>query len=396
MQRVLFITWDGPQTSYLEGLFIPIFNGLVPHGYRLHVLQFSWAKGEHVEKTRVACEAAGIPYRVAPVQRALGGIGPLATALLGSGHIKRAVRDWRIDTLMPRSLMPALAVLKTRERKELRLIFDADGFAVDERVDFAGLSSQSVTYRLLRAVESRTAQLADRVLVRTPRAIDVLARRSGADPAKFRVVGNGRNPAPFLVPRPERTDSDFRLCYAGSLGPQYQPDQMVELAQRLRAEIPNLIFRVFTGEGDALRAALDRARVSDRSWIEISRLQPEDMPAALMDCDLALALRKPAFSTQGVAPIKLGEYLLAGLPVIGTSGVGPVEPLIKAGLMFPVVDDLSKVWPWVRDTVLPHRAALRAEARALGLAHFSLEASVMSYVRALSALSAEETDLVDP
>ena len=26
MKRFLFITWDGPQTSYMEGLFIPISN----------------------------------------------------------------------------------------------------------------------------------------------------------------------------------------------------------------------------------------------------------------------------------------------------------------------------------------------------------------------------------
>ena len=25
-KNLLFITWDGPQTSYMEGLFIPISN----------------------------------------------------------------------------------------------------------------------------------------------------------------------------------------------------------------------------------------------------------------------------------------------------------------------------------------------------------------------------------
>ncbi len=25
-KNLLFITWDGPQTSYMEGLFMPIFN----------------------------------------------------------------------------------------------------------------------------------------------------------------------------------------------------------------------------------------------------------------------------------------------------------------------------------------------------------------------------------
>jgi hypothetical protein len=108
------------------------------------------------------------------------------------------------------------------------------------------------------------------------------------------------------------------------------------------------------------------------------------MPAALMQCDLALALRQPAFSTQGVAPIKLGEYMLAGLPVIGTAGVGPVDPLIEAGVMYPLKDDVPQVWPWVRDNVISQRIAIRERSHALGLAHFSLKASVDSYLPAFS------------
>ena len=279
--------------------------------------------------------------------------------------------------------MPALAVLAMGPHRGLKLIFDADGFAVDERADFGGLSRASVTYRILRAVEERTARVADGVLVRTPRAIDILVNRAKTDRTKFHVVGNGRDPTPFLGSWPQRTDNEFRLCYAGSLGAQYCPDQMIELAQCLRVHVPNLVFRIFTGDKANLDAALVQSSVIDRSWIEVSRLSPGDMPAALMQCDLALALRQPALSTQGVAPIKLGEYMLAGLPIIGTKGVGPVDPLVEAGVMLPLNDDFSEVWPWIRDNVIPDQYLLRERAQALGLAHFSLKAAVESYLPAL-------------
>lgn len=279
--------------------------------------------------------------------------------------------------------MPALAVFMMRSRKGLKLIFDADGLSADERVDFRGLSPKSPTYRILRSVEARAVRVADCVLVRTPRAIDILGQRSQADEAKFHVVSNGRDATPFLGRRPQRTDKEFRLCYAGSLGNQYCPDQMLRLAQTLRANVPNLVFRIFTGDKANFDAVLDQLRLSDQSWIEVSHLSQESMPAALMQCDLALALRHPAFSTQGVAPIKIGEYLLAGLPVIGTAGIGPVEPLIRSGVMLPLKEDLLQVWPWVRDCVIPDQASLRERAQELGLAHFSLKASVDSYLAAL-------------
>jgi glycosyltransferase involved in cell wall biosynthesis len=386
MAKYLFITWDGPQVSYLEGLFLPIFKGLQERGHSFHVLQFTWASNERVAAIEALCRAADIPYRSVKIIRRFGPIGPLTTAVWGAKHIKSAVHDWNIDTLMPRSLMPALATLSMRDRKGLRIIFDADGLAVDERVDFAGLSKKSLIYRMLRAIEARTAKLADRVLVRTPRAIDILVERARTNRAKFYVVGNGRDPKPYLTGWPNRNDAEFRLCYAGSIGFQYCPSQMIEVALRLRAELPNLVFRIFTGNVEALEAVLDQAGISDRDWIKASRLNPSDMPAALMECDLALALRKPEFSTQGVSPIKIGEYLLAGLPLIGTEGIGPVEPAIHAGVMHPIEQDSSHVWPWVRDEVLPQKTAIQKRSQEIGLKYFSLQSTVDSYDIALSTL----------
>lgn len=383
MSNCLFITWDGPKSKYLEGLFLPIFKGLSENGHQIHVLQFTWADAEDVVRTKAACEDVGIPYRAASVWKKAGGVGPFTSAICGQRHIRRAVFDWNIDTLMPRSLMPALAVLAGRFPKRLRLIFDADGFSADERVDFRGLPRESATYRILRAVEARTARVADRVLVRTPQAVNILAGRAKTDSAKFYVVGNGRDPAPFLGGRPQRADKEFRLCYCGSIGAQYRPSQMIEIAQCLREQIPNFVFRVFTRDKTEFDTVLSQSKVSDLSWIEVSQKPPEEIPAALMRCDLALALRQPAFSTQGVAPIKLGEYMLAGLPVIATEGAGSVEPLIKAGVMMQVKEDPSQAWPWVRDNVIPRQVEIRKRAQEIGLAYFSLKASVDSYLSGL-------------
>jgi hypothetical protein len=84
MSNCLFITWDGPQTSYLEGLFLPIFKGLGEHGHRIHVLQFTWANADVVLRTKEICEAAGIPYQSAPVWRKAGAAGPLALGHSGT------------------------------------------------------------------------------------------------------------------------------------------------------------------------------------------------------------------------------------------------------------------------------------------------------------------------
>lgn len=383
MTRLLFITWDGPQTSYLTGLFLPILTRLRQSGHSPHVLQFTWGSDEKVAETKLNCESQGVPYRMVRVRRIVGGLGPFLTAAAGSLAIRRAVRDWKIDLLMPRSLMPALSVLCLGSTQGLRIVFDADGFAADERADFQGLSRRSMTYRVLKWVERRMVTLADSVMVRTTRAAEILRDDTGADVTKFFVVTNGRDPSAYVGERPSRPDNSLRLCYAGSIGAQYMPDQMFELACCIREAVPETTLQVFTGDTQNAVEALARANLADAPWIVVRQVPPEVIQAALKSCDLALALRKKCYSTQGVAPIKIGEYLMAGLPIIGTDGVGEVEALIEAGVMFPFDGDCTVTLEWVIEKFLPNKDCLTQEARKLGVDLFGIESSIRGYKAAI-------------
>ena len=92
---------------------------------------------------------------------------------------------------------------------------------------------------------------------------------------------------------------------------------------------------------------------------------------------------------QGVAPIKLGEYLLCGLPLVATRGIGDTHNIdAAAGYMVDKMDEseLQSVADWFIGQVLPNRAQLREHCRQVGLRYFSLEASVASYQQALKSL----------
>ena len=399
IRNILFITWDGPETRYLERLFLPILAGLAEGGWRFHVLQFGWGDEAVFEARAAACRAAGIPYRRAGVWRRGGGAGAFLSALLGARAIRAAVAEWGIDTLMPRSLMPALAVLRMGKagRRGLRLIYDADGLTSDERVDFGGLSPHGLTYRLLRDVEGEILRRADAVLMRTEAARAILLARAGAalEPGRCHLVRNGVDPAPFRAALDGALDGarggekGFTLVYSGSIGVQYRLPEMLDLALALRGRIPDLRLRLLSPAQGAIREVLAGRGLAGAGWIAAESLAPEAVPAALCGCDLALALRQPAFSTQAVLPIKLGEYLLAGVPVIGTPGVGNTGALEAEGVFQSAeAADLAATIAWVLDEVLPRREEMRARCHAAGMRHFSLAATVESYAQALRTVAA--------
>ena len=402
--NILFVTWDGPQVSYLEGLFLPIFQALKSQGINFHILQFTWGDDASIEARRIACQNAGCSYEVVKVIRKPVALGSLASAIQGSKHITRVIKQQNIDVVMPRSTLPALSSLLALRNRNERLVFDADGLPLDERIDFSGQSSSGLVYRLLRDIEAQAVRRADIVLTRSAKAIDILTARAGAQTSsdKFHVVTNGRDTSVYTVGSTESraatraslglADSIPLLVYAGSIGPQYCIDEMLKLFEMILAKNSTARLLILTGSPDLANQAL-QSRPELMDLVIIKSVAIKEVPTYLACADLGLAFRQPAFSMQGVAPIKLGEYLLCGLPVVATKGIGDTHVIDeKVGYLVEAMTDieLQEVADWFIADALPARTKMREQCRYVGVKYFSLEACAESYKKALITVLQDE------
>lgn len=395
--RTLFITRDGPGLTYLESLFVPIFERLGARGFPFDVMQFRWGSASEEEAARRACRAAGIGYYTAPIWRRPAGIAPFASALAGRRHVLRAVRKFGTDALMVRGSLAALSAGPAQ--KSLPMIYDADGFEIDERVDFGGLSSSGVSYRMLRDMESEAVRRAERVVVRTAFAPDILIARAGPPVGKdrFQVVTNGRDEKAF---HPHDTESRRAvrealgiaheaplIVYVGTIGYRQRTSRVAEFALAVRQLRPDTRLLVLSGSPEEAREALTTSTPQLEAFTTILRAPPEEVPRYLAAADVGAAFVHRSFSTQGVSPLKSAEYLLCGVPVVGTSRIGRHDDAIEAGAFFDEDLGLDASARWVTESVLPQREEYRCRARAVGLSHFSLEKSVDDYLVPLQHLS---------
>lgn len=401
--NILFVTWDGPQTTYLESLFLPIFKRLANESITFQVLQFTWGDAERIASAQQACEQADIGYQAVSVWRRPRAAGAMLTALAGARHVKNAVHTHRIDLVLARSTLPALSTMLALRGSQCPMVFDADGLPLDERVDFAGQSPSNLVYRLLRDVEAQAVRRADVVLTRSSKAVEILHARAGAGTSvgKFHIVSNGRDAERFKAANAAASAQVRRdlglavdaplLVYAGSMGPQYCMDEMLRLFAMVLDRRPDAHLLLLTGSPEAVQPALGKFPQLHGCVTTLS-VPAQTVPQYLGCADLGLALRQPSFSMQAVAPIKLGEYLLCGLPVVATAGIGDTEAITSdAGVLLYHMDDaeLKAAADWFIDSVLPHRASYRASCRAVGLKRFSLEASAASYLKAFKHLGGE-------
>jgi glycosyltransferase involved in cell wall biosynthesis len=160
---------------------------------------------------------------------------------------------------------------------------------------------------------------------------------------------------------------------------------MRALFSAVRSRRPETRFLFLTGAPDQATQMLE-----GEDGITIMRALADAMPRYLGAADVALALRAPSFSMQAVFPVKIGEYLLCGLPVVATRGVGDIDRLLSGGPAFFLdgfdSNSIERAASWIVETALVSGSSLSAQARRFGKERFGLDNTISQYAAALSRL----------
>ena len=401
-----YITWDGPAQNYLESLFLPIFDRAQGSDLDFTVLQFTW--GDPAIRDSIAETAASmdIPYEAHEVWRKP--LKPATAAMIayGAARIIRHAKQHGTTTLVPRSIIPAAMTFLARQQlPHIDIIYDSDGFMADERVEFEGWNGQGAVYRLFREVEAHIGRIANRVVTRSHRGATIIRDRIGplTDPDKIYVVPNGKDPELFSPGNHEQRlrtrqrlgipkDAPF-VIYAGSLSPRYLPEAIFKFFSHVYRRKSTSRLVILTGHQESARQYLAESQVPQEAVL-IDRVKPSAVATHLAAADLGISFREPSFSQQGVSPIKIAEYLLCGLPVLATPGVGDVATQIDDGVGIICHETTDKAIAHAVeqffDRILKDRTNYRHQCRHKGLAQFSLQRAAEGYRDALGLNSRDK------
>jgi glycosyltransferase involved in cell wall biosynthesis len=393
MKNILFITWDGAQTTYMEGLFLPIFNEIQKeNSYQFHIIQFTWAPKERTAITERKARECNIKYSAKKIYKKPNAlIGSFFTVIEGVSFIKKYLQNNKIDIIMPRSTMPSIMVNRLNNI-DCKILFDADGLPIEERIDFSGLKKSSLIYNIYKREERLMLKKAAVVITRSKKAIDFhLDSIGNSFKDKFFVVVNGID-TQFFIPDGEhaqklREDLNIKkdskvFIYSGSLGPQYGFEIMINVFKSYLEINKNGFFLILTTQVDF---AKERIPVALQDKIILKSVPFAAIPKYLSIGDIAFAIRDPKPSMQGVAPIKLGEYLLMGLPTIASLGIGDTEMILKDKNFCMLynhnaTDSAEKALVFIEKA----EAIDKAQIQKFASDHFSLEISAASYNKALN------------
>jgi glycosyltransferase involved in cell wall biosynthesis len=130
-------------------------------------------------------------------------------------------------------------------------------------------------------------------------------------------------------------EDEILVVYSGTTAAyQHLGDLTIPFMKQMAALNPKVKLAFFSSQLDKIKELLKDAGVSEDKVLLKSFAQSE-VGSALTACDGGILIRKPTLVNRVANPVKIAEYLAAGLPIIIEKGVGGVaDVMFEQGILF--------------------------------------------------------------
>jgi len=301
---------------------------------------------ELYEKMRARLRSRGVRHLWLPLTEATW-----LEVLLGAATVLFEVLVRGVRIVHCRSYVPAVMGLLACSVTPARLVFDMRGLFVDEYLFVGAFREGSARLAFARWLERRLLFRSDAIVVVSRRFRDHLVARPdlarAIRPERIHVIPNRVDLARFAELHGERRrvraergweQSVVAVCAGSGRARWHRVDLMMELVTRAMSGVANLRLLVMAYPStEHARLSASRAGVPpDR--VDFLTVDVEEVPPLLAASDLSLMFVERHVSKEVCAPIKFGEYMASGLPVVAGGGIGDAEDWVRDERLGLVVD----------------------------------------------------------
>lgn len=247
-----------------------------------------------------------------------------------------------------------------------KLVFDIRGFNPEEQVESGRWSALSPKFLIYKSVEKILLRRASGFVLLTDAGRNALFPKSTPSPEnqiEMYFLPDGRpiqiipccvDDARFEMKSKtaeklnvSKNDLGLGHCsriiaHVGALGGLYPEERITATFKAIHDQFPDTGFVILSQTSpEVLKQMYEQAGLpKENLWI--GRATSDQVANYLAICDWGLSLKKESYSQLSCSPTKIPEYLLAGLPILCSRGIGDCDTIItenKIGIVFDAWND---------------------------------------------------------
>lgn len=347
--RILYLSYTGMLEPLGRSQVLSYLSKLT-NEYKFTLVSFEkpsdLADDDAVTNLRAECEQYGIDWRPQTYHhrpRMLATAWDLLTLLW---QTCRHSFGQEVRLVHCRSYIPAIAAWLCGKLTRKPFIFDMRALWPDEMVTAGRLRRESPTYRALMWVERRLLRRAARVVSLTQAGVDhLLEVYPELSPTKFEVITTCVDVERFHVPLKQSAGikvADRSPLVVGAMGTLlsgwFYLDAFFAFFLAVKRLKPDAVVSIVTRDDhESVLEAARKAGICPQQ-VAIRAASSKEMPGLLAQMDVGVMFFAPK---PGSAPTRLGEFLAAGVPVVGNTGIGDLGRLINGYKVGVVVSDVG-------------------------------------------------------
>ena len=357
-KKILYISYDGMTDPLGEGQVINYLIGLRKYNYDFDILSFE--KPEKFAMQRNHINAILTAHKIGWYPQ----IFHTNPTIISKDYDKlqlnakaiKLYKKHKYDLIHCRGYMGAEVGLNLNKGFGVRFLFDMRGFWADEKADGGAWNTKKwfwkKVFEYYKKKEKAFVSKASHIISLTEagkkeittwpfynKRIPISVIPCCADQNHFKITN-------LLKKKEARSklgidDSALVLSYLGSLGAWYMIDEMLEFFKALQMQYDHAKFLIVTNSHhDIVLQKLANFDLSSEDFIIIT-VPFTAVPQYIYASDISISFIKPVYSKISSSPVKVGEILSMGIPIISNS-IGDMGKLFSEENIGVEVKDFKK------------------------------------------------------
>jgi glycosyltransferase involved in cell wall biosynthesis len=403
-KKVCYLSFDGMTDPLGQSQVIPYLIKLSKHGFDFHIISVEKAdmmleKGERISSLFAE---NGIKWTTIEYSNKIPFV---STALTLKKAYKIAVHIFsksEFELIHFRGYTFGNTVRKLKKKFKIPVIFDMRSFLPDERV-LGGMWKLNnplhfCIYKYFKFLEGKFYKEFDRVISQTHLGEKVIRDWGfNEEVTKVEVVpccadldffnyNNYSSEDELIRKELSVTNEDFVLGYVGSIGTWYCLDDMMAFFKVLLEKKPNAKFVFLSPVAPEIIFDSAEKLGVELSSIRLKFLDRSQMPRYISIFDWSIFFIKPGIGKAASCPVKHGELMGMGIPIIANTKVGDIDLIVGEEGSGLIVESFNHVSYQNILKKLASFSASKNKIRTIGSKYYNLESGVSSYVKIYNEL----------